>query len=395
MRKSFVLFFLVLFICSNLVAIDWNITGAGARAAGMGGAFIGVADDATAITWNPAGLTQLYRPEVSLVTRYVAESYKYESTLYANTVDNQSHFVVNFASAAYPFMNGRLVFAVAYQKQLDWYSGWESDEDESATGGANTIIPGLAFRIFPVLSIGFSTNIWMGDSVKETYDYYYGYGDFVERTISFSGFNMAFGTMVDFNNLQNPIPLKLGMMMRTPFDLGVEVDADYENYTDLHYKNTVDMPIMMGFGVSLRLGENLTVSADYEIRAYGESKIHYELGGTAYLSESKTNLNQIRVGTEYLVVTDFAVIPLRAGFKTIPTLLSNGKGPDYNWEYTDQTKGTGFSFGTGLIFERVAIDATFDLSSYTEEWDNWPDPGENETGTLTKYNTTVSCIFYF
>ncbi len=392
MRKICIVFFII-FIGFNLHATDWNITGAGARAAGMGGAFIGVADDATAITWNPGGLTQLYRPEVSLVARYIAENYKYESTFFLNTVDNQGHFVVNFASAAYPFMNGRLVVAIAYQKQLDWYSGWESDENESATGGANTIIPGLAFRVLPVLSIGFSTNIWMGNSDKETYDHYY--EDYVERTISFSGFNMAFGLMVDFNNLQNPIPLKLGMMIRTPFDLGVEVDADYEYSTDLHYENTVDMPIMMGFGVSLRLGENLTLSSDYEIRAYGESKIHYELGGTSNLSDSKENLNQIRVGAEYLVVTDFAVIPLRAGFKTIPTLLSNGEGPDYSWEYTDQTKGTGFSVGTGLIFERVAIDATFDLSSYIQEWDNWPDYGENETGTLTKYDTTVSCIFYF
>jgi hypothetical protein len=394
MRKLCVVFFII-FIGLNVPAADWNITGAGARAAGMGGAFIGVADDATAITWNPAGLTQLYRPEVSLVARYIAESYKYESTIYSNSVDNQGHFILNFASAAYPFMNGRLVAAIAYQKQLDWYSGWEGEEDESATGGANTIIPGLAFRVVPVLSIGFSTNIWMGNSVKETSDYYYGYEDSVERTISFSGFNMAFGTMVDFNNLQNPFPLKLGMMIRTPFDLGVEVDADYEYNPDLHYKNTVDMPIMMGFGTSFRLGENLTVSADYEIRAYGKSKINYDLGGTSNLSESEKNLNQIRVGAEYLVVTDFAVIPLRAGYKTIPTLLSNGEGPDYDWEFTDQTKGTGFSFGTGLIFERVAIDATFDLSSYTEEWDNWPDYGENETGTLTKYNTTVSCIFYF
>ena len=47
---------------------DWNFTGVGARAAGMGGAFIGVADDATAVIWNPGGLTQLYRPEASIVT---------------------------------------------------------------------------------------------------------------------------------------------------------------------------------------------------------------------------------------------------------------------------------------------------------------------------------------
>jgi hypothetical protein len=32
----------------------------GARAMGMGGAFVAVADDATAVHWNPAGLSQLY-----------------------------------------------------------------------------------------------------------------------------------------------------------------------------------------------------------------------------------------------------------------------------------------------------------------------------------------------
>ena len=41
--------------------------GSGARALGMGGAFIAIADDATAASWNPGGLTQLERPELSLV----------------------------------------------------------------------------------------------------------------------------------------------------------------------------------------------------------------------------------------------------------------------------------------------------------------------------------------
>ncbi len=34
-------------------SINYNTIGAGARARGMGGAFIGVADDATAASWNP------------------------------------------------------------------------------------------------------------------------------------------------------------------------------------------------------------------------------------------------------------------------------------------------------------------------------------------------------
>jgi hypothetical protein len=44
-----------------------NRPGSGARAAGMGNAFIAVSDDGTAASWNPAGLSQLRKPELSLV----------------------------------------------------------------------------------------------------------------------------------------------------------------------------------------------------------------------------------------------------------------------------------------------------------------------------------------
>ena len=44
--------------------------GSGARALGMGGAFIAVADDATATTWNPGGLGQIEYLELSMVGSY-------------------------------------------------------------------------------------------------------------------------------------------------------------------------------------------------------------------------------------------------------------------------------------------------------------------------------------
>ena len=40
-----------------------NTFGAGARTMGMGGAFLGVADDFTALYWNPAGLAQIKKFE--------------------------------------------------------------------------------------------------------------------------------------------------------------------------------------------------------------------------------------------------------------------------------------------------------------------------------------------
>ncbi|PYQ44967.1 MAG: hypothetical protein DMF77_05820, partial [Acidobacteria bacterium] len=43
------------------------VQGSGARALGMGGAFLARADDATAASWNPAGLSYLRLPEISFV----------------------------------------------------------------------------------------------------------------------------------------------------------------------------------------------------------------------------------------------------------------------------------------------------------------------------------------
>ncbi|MCK4654906.1 MAG: hypothetical protein KAU01_10730 [Candidatus Cloacimonetes bacterium] len=371
MRKICIVFFII-FIGFNLHAADWNITGAGARVAGMGGAFIGVADDATAITWNPGGLTQLYRPEVSVVTRYITEKYDAE---YDEETYDQGHFVVNFVSAAYPLMNGKLVVALAYQKQLDMFSDW--GDDTESFGGANTITPGLAYRIIPLLSIGMATNIWTGSWEEDTIDY----GDYVSRSINFSGFNMNLGAMLDFSNFQNPIPLKFGFSMRTPFELEVEVDADYDYYDDMEYTNIVEMPMMMGFGASYRIGENFTVAADYEMRKYGASEIVYEDDSSVPLSDSEEDLNQFRVGGEYLVITDFAVIPLRLGYQNVPTLIAD--------ENEDQVVGTGLSFGSGLIFERFSFDVTFQISGYEYENYDWGNIKKN------KSTLTFSGIFYF
>lgn len=47
--------------------VFFPLEGVGAQATGMGGAFIGVADDATAASLNPAGLSELLVSEASLV----------------------------------------------------------------------------------------------------------------------------------------------------------------------------------------------------------------------------------------------------------------------------------------------------------------------------------------
>ena len=84
-----------------------NLTlGAGARAYGMGGAFIARADDATAASWNPAGLTQLESPEFSAVYRFSAreDSHQSSSRDLLTDRDHYSNHELNYASAIYPFL---------------------------------------------------------------------------------------------------------------------------------------------------------------------------------------------------------------------------------------------------------------------------------------------------
>ena len=339
---------------------------------GMGGAFIGLADDATAISWNPGGLTQLYKPEVSLVSRFVGESYDDE---FYEEKYTQNHFALNFGSAAYPFMDGKFVVAAAYQQQLDMYNNWYDDSSDS--GGAYTISTGIAYQVLPIVSIGLSTNIWLGKWKSED--------SFGSNDIKFSGFNMNIGAMLNLRNLSNSIPLQVGFSTRTPFDLSVKVDDGFNSWT-----NKVEMPLMMGFGAAYFLGENLILSADFEMRNYGKSKIIYDDGSSVYLSNSEENVNQLRIGAEYMLVTDFAAIPVRAGIKTVPTLLAHWDESGYP---DGQVVGSGFALGTGLIFEKIAIDVTYDIETYTQDY--FDTLGSEYTNTTIKGNLGISGIYYF
>ncbi len=52
-----------------VVPLQFSFSDPGARSMGFGGAFVALADDATAAFANPAGLVQLLRPEVSIEGR--------------------------------------------------------------------------------------------------------------------------------------------------------------------------------------------------------------------------------------------------------------------------------------------------------------------------------------
>ena len=74
MYKKIFLFSISILISSVVAyAGHYEFAGDGARSKAMGGAFVAIADDATAYSWNPAGMVLLKRPEMSYLARMKGE----------------------------------------------------------------------------------------------------------------------------------------------------------------------------------------------------------------------------------------------------------------------------------------------------------------------------------
>ncbi len=187
-------------------------TGSGARALGQGGAFIAVADDATAASWNPAGLIQLEKPEASIVGAFmqtdqdfsVTDTFSTGAFFLGNGLNEEdvSRWDVNFLSFAYPFrfLRKNFVAAINYHQISDFHADISFDRkiiDPSSpplfvkqdfkfksSGGVGALSPGIAVLLMPKLTFGMTVNIFD--------DEYFGSHGWTE-TIDSSGRGLLFG----------------------------------------------------------------------------------------------------------------------------------------------------------------------------------------------------------
>ncbi len=107
----------------SLSGLQFNFGNPGARSLGMGGAFLGLADDASAAEANPAGLTILRKPEISVEVRnYLEQQIMTTSgtfpdlertafTAYSERVQ------IAFASAVFPIKN-KVTLGAYYHEPL-------------------------------------------------------------------------------------------------------------------------------------------------------------------------------------------------------------------------------------------------------------------------------------
>lgn len=112
-------------------------SGSGGRALALSGAFTAVADDATAASWNPAGLLQLESPEASIVVRASRAENRHSSSHneYVVGEDTYDNLAINFMSYVQPvrLLDLNFVFSLSYQEDYDFTHRFHAKSRDSMT----------------------------------------------------------------------------------------------------------------------------------------------------------------------------------------------------------------------------------------------------------------------
>ena len=341
---------------------SFNPVGSGARALGFGGAFIAVADDATAASWNPGGLTQLRKPECSVVGSFFHRGE--DITFGTNPEADGSHSIsdqnINYLSVTYPFEISKynMVVSLSYQHLYDFNREWDfllkyndeqiSDEnwDYEQSGSLSAIGLSYCIRIFPQFSAGFTLNFWDDDLSPNNWEEKYRmtstgtlFGQDIFETRdeiedhSLSGFNFNLGFLWRIN-----YKWTLGGVFKSPFKADVEHKSERTSFqkitfaempedpfiqtdfrTDL-WNEELELPMSYGFGIVHNFSDNFSMSADVYRTEWDEcvykktdgSEISPITNGDA----SKVNpTHQVRIGGEYRFINEDKgyLIPIRAG----------------------------------------------------------------------------------
>jgi long-subunit fatty acid transport protein len=386
------------------IASSPNPVGSGARAIGMGGAFIAVADDATAASWNPAGLTQLRKPEFSVVYSYFRRSEDIGSSTHPEATGNYSVASddLNYLSVAYPFticqrnMIVSLNYQLLYEFNRDFSVNYKSISYNPSSSGApftkdlskmdfkqqgalRTLSPAYAIQITPRVSLGITLNFWTDKlfwsngwestttSNSLTFlgqqDYSSSKTRIHERYSDFSGFNMNLGFLWNINRI-----LTLGAVLKTPFTANIKHQRTDE-YFSIRYpqgiisndvsklREDVDlkMPVSFGVGIACRFSDAFTM--DFDVYWTDWSKFILEDGQGQRLSLITGSLardshvkdtTQVRLGAEYLFILTNTIIPVRGGLFYDPE-PAEGHPEDF-W---------GFSLGSGISIKNVIFDCAY------------------------------------
>ncbi len=390
-------------VISEQLRSTFTLVGSGARAAGMGGAFTAVADDATAASFNPAGLAQLVLPETSVVFDRIYLTDRYRDFLLFDPVEpplpltdsdvkfNRNDF--NFFSFTLPFQISGRRWAAQFstQKVVDLtYRGdrqfreldalrnpvvdFRQKSDQS--GGIRLYSGSLAISATRRMLLGITINRWTGDwdfvgFSSETNVENPEEAEFLKysQTNSLSGWNYDLGMLLQYRYAN------VGLRYRSSFSADYSFKAQAETNIPEQLKplpdttTKLDWPSTLNVGIALKPSDRLTLAVDYGRTDWSKMVFDFDVPDDPIVKVNFFDLRaqavtlvrtaqDWRIGAEYLFFLRTAILPVRAGwfYEPQPGIdVGNGK----------RFVSRGVTAGAGIKIGWLAVDFAYQRKTST------------------------------
>ena len=357
----------------SFARLGFNFSPPGARSAALGGAFIPLADDATAAETNPAGLTVLLYPQASVEFKGI----EYTRTLppeagggtggtdFTNEVGFPS-----FASVVYPVRD--FTFAAFFHELVNyentvWSSGFSGSGPLPFTSELDLNVrnfgAGAGLSLGSTVSVGLTGGISQGDMTVDFPRFSVNNFDegFIENQLlvdySGGGFFLNAGVLLRFGER---VSVGGVYRLRPEFD-DVEyrlLDADgslIRNRT-----GTLKIPDAYGGGIAVRATDLLTLTVDAVVNLYSqipeEQVIIYNPGTESAAHYVADDGVDIHGGLEYILFVGQTPLSLRGGVARIDasnTYYTGSNTVESNlWGTAPGDSETQFTAGLGVVLAR-------------------------------------------
>ncbi|MBN2384620.1 outer membrane protein transport protein [bacterium] len=334
--------------------LDFNYVGL--RAIGMGNAFTGVADDSTAVYWNPAGLTQL-EPDTTdtelsaLYTGYIA--YNYDAPDGKSYESDQPVFIPGLFVGR---SMGDLAFGLGVYAEYGAggikFSALPGYGDTEASVGFYALGLSAAYRIRSDVSIGLTGEVAYGMRMVKA-----SAADLEQDFSGITGYRVNVGVMY-----QPKETLNLGLQIKSPTKL--EIEGTYRigayNLEDSSSTWESEIPWYILAGLEYKLSSEMSLAFDFAYRFYSQVEKQPLKSSVSNIAPEETywddNYN-LNIGLEYQ--TPLA-LTIRAGFEYLKGAVDPDKISLLSMTDTDALS---FSLGGGYALT-PSLELALSLAYY-------------------------------
>jgi len=351
-KKILLVAFAGLFVLPSLApANGFNLNGLGSRAQGMGGAFVGIANDFSAVFWNPAGAAGFRQTTFGFCATDLMPraTYRLQSAIpevpVIDAKTKVSHYL-GFLAGYYKPVSSKIVLGLGIGTPSGLGTMWNGSDFAGLSGGTTYDWSSrvAVFSFSPMVAVKLSEGISVGAAINIDYGTFSlkmpaGFSNFpltvnpvdlgqYEETMNGWGFGATFGVLL------KPVDkISIGLTARTPATVTLDGVASMSNMTLYELPGSSDLqrritwPLWIAGGVSFRPVERLLLSADVHWTQWSKldriTTVFLDSTWAALTAAEGRDIRildwkdaaQIRVGAEYMLN---ATMALRAGYYRDP-----------------------------------------------------------------------------